>query len=273
MSNYAIGDVQGCFKELIALVNLIQFDPQHDTLWFTGDLVNRGPQSLEVLRWIKALGDRAVVVLGNHDLHLLAVASKQSNTKQFDALDEILAAKDCNELCEWLRQQPLLHYDRQLNFVMTHAGIAPQWTLAQAQRYADEVSTALKSPNYLDFLAHLYGDTPTHWDEQLTSWERLRLIVNYFTRMRFCDLQGGLELATKGESNAPPPDFISWFKVPQRAARDTKIVFGHWAALGGKTDEPNTFALDTGCVWGNRLTAMRLEDEQRFSVSCGAIIS
>lgn len=273
MSNYAIGDIQGCFKELIALVNLIQFDPQHDTLWFTGDLVNRGPQSLEVLRWIKALGDRAIVVLGNHDLHLLAVANQQMPTKKFDTLEEILAAPDCDELCDWLRQQPLLHFDPQLNFVIAHAGIAPQWTLTQAQQYADEVSIALKKPDYLDFLAHLYGDTPTHWDEHLSGWERLRLIVNYFTRMRFCDLQGGLELVTKGESNLPPTGFVPWFKVPNRAAQQVKIIFGHWAALSGETNEPNTFALDTGCVWGNSLTAMRLEDEQRFSVSCEAIIS
>jgi bis(5'-nucleosyl)-tetraphosphatase (symmetrical) len=268
MSNYAIGDIQGCYAELQALIQLIQFDPAHDQLWFTGDLVNRGPQSLAVLRYIKSLGEKAIVVLGNHDLHLLALECGQAKQKQFDSLDEILSAPDCQELCHWLRQQPLLHHDAKLNFTMTHAGIAPQWTLQQAIQYANEVTTILQSSQYVDFFAHLYGNSPNCWGDQLKGWERLRVIVNYFTRMRFCNEQGALELNAKGESSAPPPGFLPWFKVANRVNKDLNIIFGHWAALQGKTDEPNVFALDTGCVWGHCLTALRLEDRQYFSVPC-----
>lgn len=266
MSNYVIGDIQGCFNELIALLDQIQFNSQYDQLWFTGDLVNRGPQSLAVLRYVKNL-ENPIIVLGNHDLHLLAVVKGKATLRPDDTLDEILTAPDCDSLCDWLRQQRLLYHHSALNYTLVHAGIPPQWTLKQALGYSQEVEKVLQSPNYQELLNHLYGDTPSQWDENLTGWPRLRLIINYFTRLRFCDNQGTLELKTKGKPmHSPSSEFKPWFKIPTH--RDLKIVFGHWAALEGKTDEPNIFALDTGCVWGKCLTAMRLEDKVRFSVPC-----
>lgn len=268
MANYVIGDIQGCFSEFKALLDQIQFKPSHDRLWFTGDLVNRGPQSLAVLRFIKNL-ENPIIVLGNHDLHLLAVANGSAALRPDDTLEEILAAPDRDILCDWLRQQPLLYHDSVLNYTLVHAGIPPQWTLKQALSHAQEVEKVLKSSHYQELLAHLYGDTPAQWEENLTGWPRLRLIINYFTRLRFCDANGALELKTKGKpDHLPSADFLPWFKIPSPAHHNLKIIFGHWAALEGNTGVPNIFALDTGCVWGKSLTAMRLEDEARFSVPC-----
>jgi bis(5'-nucleosyl)-tetraphosphatase (symmetrical) len=268
MATYCIGDVQGCFDQLLLLVDKINFDGDKDSLWFTGDLVNRGPASLAVLRWVKALGERAIIVLGNHDLHLLAVAYGQAALTKHDTLDEILNAADCAELCAWLRQQPLLHHDAVLGFTMVHAGLPPQWDLAQAKNYAQEVQQALRGDSHREFFAHLYGDQPACWSDTLSGWDRLRLITNYFTRLRFCRPDGALELASKGEATVSPPGYYPWFKLPDRAHKNLPIVFGHWAALAGKTDEPDCYALDTGCVWGKCLTAMRLEDKKYFSVAC-----
>lgn len=265
MSNYVIGDIQGCFQELTALLAKIHFNPKLDRLWFTGDLVNRGPQSLAVLRFVKNLIN-PIIVLGNHDLHLLAVVFGQAKLRKDDTLDEILAAPDCKTLCDWLRQHPLIFSD--LGYTMVHAGIPPQWSLDQAKSYAREVEIVLRGKNFPELLTHLYGDTPSQWDDGLTSWPRLRLIINYLTRIRFCDANGALELNTKGTSTQPPSGFMPWFKIPSRLHLGSKIIFGHWAALEGKTDEPNIFALDTGCVWGKCLTALRLEDNARFSVPC-----
>jgi bis(5'-nucleosyl)-tetraphosphatase (symmetrical) len=268
MSTYCIGDVQGCFDELQNLLQKIKFNLQTDYLWFTGDLVNRGPKSLDVLRFVKNLGERAVVVLGNHDLHLLAVAYGHVKPHQQDTLQEILQAPDCQELCDWLGQQPLLHHDAKLNFTLVHAGLPPQWDLSKAQQCASEVESVLRNNNHQEFFAHLYGDEPACWNENLTGFDRLRIITNYFTRLRFCKPDGTLELQTKGESNNPPPEFLPWFKIPNRQNKDLKILFGHWAALNGKADEPNIYALDTGCVWGNCLTAMCLETGKLFNVLC-----
>jgi bis(5'-nucleosyl)-tetraphosphatase (symmetrical) len=268
MSTYCIGDVQGCFDQLQQLLQKIQFDSARDRLWFTGDLVNRGPKSLDVLRFIKNLGDRAIVVLGNHDLHLLAVAYGHATQHKQDTLQEILLAPDKDKLCNWLRQQPLLHHDAVLGFTLVHAGLAPQWNLNAAQQHAHEVETVLRGNNYQDFFAHLYGNQPACWDEKLSGWDRLRIITNYFTRLRFCKPDGTLELQTKGESHTPPPEFLPWFKIPNRKNKDLKIIFGHWAALAGKTDESNVHALDTGCVWGHCLTTLCLETGERFSIEC-----
>lgn len=268
MPNYSIGDVQGCFKALNKLLKEIQFDPVTDKLWFTGDLVNRGPQSLEVLRFIKSLGKQAVTVLGNHDLHLLAVIHKKAADKKQDTFADILASPDCLELSDWLRRQPLLHHDPQSGYTMVHAGLAPQWDLEKARACAEEVQSVLRSDRYVDFLENMYGNEPRRWNDNLQGWPRLRLITNYFTRVRFCKADGTLELDKKGKSDNPPSGFLPWFKIPQRAHKDLKIIFGHWAALNGKTNEPNVFALDTGCVWGNCLTALRLEDQEYFKVSC-----
>lgn len=267
MATYCIGDVQGCFIELQALLNKINFKSNQDKLWFVGDLVNRGPHSLQVLQLVKSLGSNATIVLGNHDLHLLALASGVVKTKPHDTLEDILRDPDCNELCHWLRQQSLLHYDPNLNYLMVHAGIPPQWNLDNALARAAEVQTVLRSNHYPELLAHMYGDQPNVWNDQLMGWERLRMIINYFTRLRFCDETGALELKIKGKAESRPEGFLPWFKWP-RHINHLKIIFGHWAALEGKTDEPHVIALDTGCVWGKCLTAMRLEDGQLFNVPC-----
>lgn len=268
MSHYAIGDVQGCFTDLQALLKKIDFDPNKDTLWFTGDLVNRGPQSLEVLRFVKSLGEKAITVLGNHDLHLLAVAASKQQQKKQDTLDEILNASDGKELCDWLRQQPLLHHDAILNYTLVHAGLAPQWNLAQALSYAHEVEIVLRSNNDKIFFEHMYGDQPDCWQNDLTGWDRLRTITNYLTRLRFCTINGKIDFLQKESAESCDKNYLPWFKVPQRATQNLNIIFGHWAALNGNTNTENIFALDTGCVWGSCLTAMRLEDRKKFSVFC-----
>lgn len=265
MATYAIGDVQGCFVQLQTLLEKISFNPTQDELWMVGDLVNRGPQSLEVLRFIKNL-PRVKVVLGNHDLHLVALAFGYSQQNKF--LQPILDAPDAAEIINWLCHLPLLHHDEKLNYVMVHAGIYPLWDLTQAKQYAKEVENVLHSQVLPEFLLHMYGDQPDHWNEELQGWERLRFIVNAFTRMRFCTAQGHLELRIINEGENTLSGFLPWYKLPQRPAKNERIVFGHWAALQGKVNEKNLFALDTGCVWGNTLTAMRLEDQQRFEVSC-----
>jgi bis(5'-nucleosyl)-tetraphosphatase (symmetrical) len=267
MATYVIGDVQGCYTELTQLLLKIQFKPDEDSLWFTGDLVNRGPHSLEVLRFVKALGNKHKIILGNHDLHLLAVASGVRNKHASDTLDSILQAPDKDELLNWLRHRELLYYDKTLQFVMTHAGLAPKWRLQKAQQLAQEAETVLRdSPDF--FLKNMYGNEPDDWDDSLSGIPRLRCIINYLTRMRFCYADGRLDLSYKGQIAGKPDNLIPWFDVPNRANANVKIIFGHWAALGGKTDVPNIYAVDTGCVWGNCLTAMRLDDEKRFSVAC-----
>lgn len=268
MATYAIGDVQGCFNELNALLAKIQFDPQHDFLWFTGDLVNRGKHSMQVLNYIKDLGNRAVTVLGNHDLHLLAVHNGAVKLKEKDSFDDVLNASNCAEICDWLQHQPLLHHDTKLNYTLVHAGLAPQWQLNDAKRLAHEVESVLRSDKAKEFFNHMYGDEPDHWDESLTDWPRLRVISNFMTRVRFCDEQGKLDLHYKGVIGKQPAGFYPWFEIPSRRSKNLRIIFGHWAALAGKSDDVSVIALDTGCCYGNCLTAFRLEDKKRFSVSC-----
>lgn len=269
MSTYAIGDIQGCFQSLTQLLDKIQFDQHKDTLWFTGDLVNRGPHSLETLRFVKSLQKQAIVVLGNHDLTLLAVGNQAIpyNPHHHTFID-ILHAPDCNELLTWLQHQPLLHHDPKLNFTLVHAGLAPQWDLSTAQSLAKEVESVLQGSQTIEFFKHLYGNYPDTWDPALKEWDRLRLIVNYFTRMRFCNEKGQLEFKTTGSAEKPPSGFSPWFTIPNRKSQDLNIVFGHWAALEGKSEVPTVFPLDTGCVWGNCLTALRLEDRIKISVQC-----
>ncbi|MCD6038974.1 MAG: apaH [Gammaproteobacteria bacterium] len=265
--NYAIGDVQGCFNVLEKLLEHIQFDLNEDRLWFVGDLVNRGPQSLSTLRFIKNLGDRHPVVLGNHDLHLLALSHQAHPGWKEDTLEAILTAPDRDELMAWLSQRPLLYHDPLSGFTMVHAGLAPEWDLLTAKRLAKEVEAVISGDTAAEFFYHMYGNQPARWNEQLQGWDRLRCITNYLTRLRFCHLDGRMELNSKGTLDSYSPELlIPWFKVKPRANENVKILFGHWAALGGVTDVPNTYALDTGCVWGYKLTAMRLEDGKRFSV-------
>lgn len=270
MSTYVIGDVQGCFESLESLLLRISYHPGNDMLWFTGDLVNRGKQSLEVLRFVRGLGDRQVAVLGNHDLHLLAVAHGVRTPHPNDTLAPILSAPDREILIDWLRHRPLLHWSPAFSCVMTHAGIAPMWGLDKAIALAREVEVALQAPDYHLFLQEMYGDCPDYWEDNLSGMARLRCIVNYLTRMRFCTETGRLNLTYKGRIADKPANLVPWFEVSDRVSIPANVLFGHWAALGGKVDQRGIFALDTGCVWGNALTALRLDDWQRFTVPCSA---
>jgi len=265
MATYAIGDVQGCYSELRALLEKIGFDEGRDRLWFVGDLVNRGPGSLETLRFVKRLGERAVTVLGNHDLHLIALAFGYGRRRGDDTLDAVLEASDCQELVAWLRTLPLLHVAE--GHVMVHAGLLPQWSVERASALAREVERELRGPRHREFLEHMYGSKPEEWREDLAGIDRLRVVVNAMTRMRFCTPQGRMEFHAKGESSAAPTGHLPWFEVPGRASAGATIVCGHWSALGLKL-LPNLIALDAGCVWGGALTAIRLEDRAVVQVPC-----
>lgn len=271
MTIYAVGDLQGCLQPLKCLLNDVGFNPAKDTLWCTGDLINRGPESLETLRFIYSLGDACVTVLGNHDLHLLAVAYTNAPQKRSDTLNEILAAPDAGQLLQWLRRQPLIHHEH--DYTLVHAGIAPQWSLAEAIERAAEVETVLRSDHYRDFLSNMYGNKPKKWKPELEGYERLRVITNYFTRMRFCNENGKLDLSNKQGPEAAEPGTVPWFDVPGRPMAGQNIIFGHWAALQGKTRTANIYPLDTGCVWGGSMTMMRLSDQALFHCNCPAPLS
>lgn len=261
MATYAIGDVQGCFDELQALTALLRFEPTRDQLWFVGDLVNRGPESLAVLRYVRTLGDSAVTVLGNHDFHLLCLAQGCAKKRADDTLEELLGAPDAPQLLDWLRSRSMLHV--QDGYAMVHAGLLPQWSIDQALSLAREVESALRGARYREFLANLYGAEPRAWRDDLAGWDRLRVIVNAMARMRFCTDQGEMDMKAKG--TVAPPGFRPWFEL--RPAGEQPIVCGHWSALGLKLSE-RLVALDTGCVWGRSLTALRLEDRALFQVPC-----
>jgi bis(5'-nucleosyl)-tetraphosphatase (symmetrical) len=266
MADYAIGDVQGCFGELCLLLEKIAFEPRHDRLYFVGDIVNRGPQSLETLRFIKNLGEAAVTVLGNHDLHLLAVAYGASKTKRRDTFGDILNAPDREDLLHWLRTRPLLHSAGE--FYLIHAGLPPQWDMDAAVRHAGEVEAVLRGPAAGEFFLHMYGDTPDRWSEALQGWPRLRFITNCFTRLRYCDRNGVLGLGEKGGPGTQPPHLLPWFRLPGRRSDGANIVFGHWSTLGFHV-ENGCHCLDTGCLWGGELTALRLDGGNgRMSVAC-----
>jgi bis(5'-nucleosyl)-tetraphosphatase (symmetrical) len=260
MTIYAIGDVQGCFDELQALLAKLRFG-KGDRLWFVGDLVNRGPKSLQVLRFVRDLGERAAVVLGNHDLHLVTQHEGLERPRKDDTLDDVLAASDRQELVDWLRKRPLMHAEGA--YAMVHAGLVPQWTLSTALKLAGEVEAALAARNYRDFLEHMYGSKPERWRDDLTGWDRLRVIVNAMTRMRFCTPDGKMDFRAKGTK--PPAGHKAWFEL--RPKENSTIVCGHWSALGLKVGE-RVALLDSGCVWGGKLTAMRLEDRKLYAVPC-----
>jgi bis(5'-nucleosyl)-tetraphosphatase (symmetrical) len=266
MPTYCIGDVQGCFTELLELLQLLSFDENKDELWFVGDLVNRGPNSLEVLRFVKKL-PKKVVVLGNHDFHLLAVYHNLTHPRSHN-LDDVLKAKDGAELINWLRLQSLLHYSKTFNAVLVHAGILPEWNLYTARRCALEVEEVLHGNNYIELLKHIYGNKPFKWNSKLRGWSRLRFIINSFTRMRFCDKEGNLDFHHQCKVGDQPKGLLPWFNLPRRKIKNIDVVFGHWAALEGKVNKPWLYALDTGCIWGNSLTALRLEDKKIFQVKC-----
>lgn len=268
MATYAIGDIQGCLEPLQCLLQEIEFDPRNDKLWLAGDLINRGPDTLATLRFLYQLRDSITVVLGNHDLHFIAVYYGLRKRGKNDTLDELLRAPDCADLVYWLRQQKLIHHDPALGFTMVHAGIPPQWDLPEALARAREVENILQSDKIENFLSDMYGNLPSRWRDDLAGVDRLRLITNYFTRMRFCSADGELELQTKESADAAPIGFAPWFSFPERKTQAQKILFGHWAALEGRADVENVYALDTGCVWGGALTALRLEDERWFACDC-----
>lgn len=269
MAIYAIGDVQGCYDELLHLLDQIHFEPGADTLWFTGDLVNRGPKSLEVLRFVRGLGDRAVTVLGNHDLHLLAIASGTRSPRRKDTFEPVLHADDRKELLIWLRNRPLLHRDQTLGWAMIHAGLPPQWDMDKAAACATELENVLRGAKYRDFFTHMYGDGPAVWDEKLKGAKRLRFITNCLTRLRYCDRKGRLALDAKGPPGTQSPQTMPWFAVPDRASEGQRIVFGHWSTLGFHS-ERGAHSLDTGCIWGGQLTALRIDsdDLERHSIDC-----
>jgi bis(5'-nucleosyl)-tetraphosphatase (symmetrical) len=261
MATYAIGDVQGCFDELRQLLNALQYKADRDVLWFVGDLVNRGPKSLEVLRFVRSLGDGAVAVLGNHDLHLITQHEGIERRRKDDTFDDVLEAKDAADLVDWLRTRPMMHVEGDL--AMVHAGLLPQWTVQTGARLAREVETALSAPDYRGFLQNMYGSKPERWSDSLTGWDRLRVIVNAMTRMRFCSPEGQMEFRAKGKE--APPGYMPWFKARKKDKQT--IVFGHWSALGLKLIE-GFAGLDCGCVWGGSLAALRLEDRKLFQVPC-----
>ncbi len=256
MAVYAIGDVQGCYLSLRALLRRIGYDPEADQLWFVGDLVNRGPDSLRVLRFVKALGDRAKVVLGNHDLNLLAVAAGARPPARRDTLGPVLEADDRDELLAWLRACPLFVTDPILNVSMVHAGLLPQWSFQQAVGFANEVEDALGSIDSVSFMHHMYGDKPRRWRDSLSGWERLRFITNVFTRMRYCDREGRIDLAHTGPPGTQAPCLAPWYAG--RGDGSDLLIFGHWSALGA-AQIGDVICLDSGCVWGNSLTAARLD--------------
>lgn len=268
MATYAIGDLQGCLDPLQRLLERVKFDPARDQLWFAGDLVNRGPQSAATLRFVRGLGSLASVVLGNHDLHLLAVAQGRRKGKR-DTLDELLAAPDCEEMLDWLRRQALLVEDAEHGVAMLHAGLPPQWSLAQARACAREAETALRSIDYPELLRQMYGDEPSMWDEALEGMPRLRFIINCYTRLRYCYPDGRIALEPKGAPDKQPPGLVPWFAAPRRRSVDFTLIFGHWSTLGKVAwPEHRVYGLDTGCVWGGSLTALRLDDGFIEAVGC-----
>jgi bis(5'-nucleosyl)-tetraphosphatase (symmetrical) len=274
MATWAIGDIQGCHTELLALLDTLRFDPAHDRLWLVGDLVNRGPDSLAVLRFAHGLGDRVVVTLGNHDLHLLAVAEGTGRKlKRRDTLAAVLSAHDRDELLDWLRHRPLLHHDAALGWTMVHAGLPPAWDLATARACAAEVETALRGPDHAAFFQAMYGDEPDRWSPALRGMDRLRYTVNALTRLRLVHPDGRLDFAWKGERAGAPAGLLPWFAHPERRTRGLPLVFGHWSTLGPVV-EAGAHALDSGCVWGGSLTALRLDDGSatRVGVACRAAL-
>ncbi len=260
MAVYAIGDVQGCYDELQKLLEFVEFDPSLDQIWLVGDLVNRGPNSADVLRFAKKMGPDVVkVVLGNHDLHLLATAAGvNEHNHHMDTMESILDAGDREELVTWLRHQPLFYHDAELGFSMVHAGLPPQWTLKKAKKRAKEVQKVLRSDNWQEFFKHMYGNKPDKWKKDLEGWDRLRYITNCFTRLRYCYEDGRLALKFKGPPKDKPSGELPWFEMPNRKTANDRIIFGHWSTLG-TGQYGNVFSTDSGAVWGDHLTAVRID--------------
>jgi bis(5'-nucleosyl)-tetraphosphatase (symmetrical) len=266
MTTYAIGDVQGCHDELVALLDAVEFDRSRDRVVFAGDLVNRGPKSLEVLRLVRDLGGAATTLLGNHDLHLLAVANGGKMGRR-DTLTPVLAASDCDELLDWLAQQPLAWHHEATGTLFVHAGVPPQWSAERTLELAAEAGATISGTGGRRFFARMYGDEPGRWKDALRGMDRTRFVVNCLTRLRYCDTEGRLDLRPKGKPGTQPSGLLPWFEVPGRATAGTHMVFGHWSTLGRvHWPEHNVDGLDTGCVWGGRLTALALETGKLIDV-------
>jgi bis(5'-nucleosyl)-tetraphosphatase (symmetrical) len=263
MSTYAIGDLQGCYYSFIKLLDACGFNPKRDRLWLVGDLINRGPHSLAVLRWLEKHSACVTTVLGNHDLHALAVHEGFAEVHRGDTLDELLAAPDRDALFDWIRLQNLAYAEDE--YLIVHAGLLPQWDAKQARELAQEVETTLRGPNYRDFLAHMYGNQPDRWDEALTGMNRLRVITNAMTRLRLCAPDGQMEFRFKGEPRDIPEGYLPWFDIKNRKSKKDTLIFGHWSALG-LVLRKRLIGLDTGCLWGEKLTALRLEDRKLYQV-------
>lgn len=266
MATYAIGDVQGCYDDLLQLLDKVNFDSQTDQVWFCGDIINRGPKSLDTIRFIKQLGNAAITVLGNHDLHFLAVSYTSNSPSKFDTFSDILNADDKNELVDWLRQQKLFHHDDSLNISMVHAGIPPQWTINDACDYSSEMEEILQSDNPEDFFKNMYGNYPPEWNSSLTGWNRYRFITNVFTRMRFCDQEGKPDYKHKGSIGSQPNHLIPWFLHSKRKTKNDDIIFGHWSTLAN-VKQGHVYPIDTGCLWGGKLTALRIDTEEKTFIS------
>ena len=271
MATYAIGDIQGCYQAFLSLLELIHFDPKHDRLWLTGDLINRGPGSLQTLRHVMDLGDRAVTVLGNHECHMLAVAYGHKEPHHSDTFDDILNSPDRDDLIDWVRRQPFYHQDDDLGYGMLHAGAPPQWSVADIAERARELEGVLQSDACDAFLSEMYGNQPNLWSDTLTGVDRLRFIINCFTRMRFCTPKGKLNLKQKGAIGSQPDKLVPWFQAPDRQSADQRLIFGHWSQLGFYQGD-NVICLDSGCLWGGQLTAMELETGTVHSLSCGCTL-
>lgn len=266
MTTYAIGDIQGCYDEFRRLLDLIKFQPGQDQLWLAGDLVNRGPKSLETLRFIKSLGDSAISVLGNHDMHLIATVVSLGKSGKKDTLAPVLRASDCDELIDWLRHQPLFYTDQK--FCMLHAGLPPQWDFAQTLHMARLVEQAMQSADHKRFFRTMYGNKPNLWQDDLPKTEQLRFAVNCFTRLRYCTAEGMLDFSQKGPPGSQPEHLLPWYAVPGRKTAELKIIFGHWSTLGLYASH-NCYSIDTGCLWGGQLTALALEAEPKaIAIDC-----
>ena len=264
MATYAIGDVQGCYDELRKLLKHIKFNSDRDRLWFCGDIVNRGPKSLKTLRFIKSLEENAITVLGNHDLHLLATAYEHRKPGRKDTISKILHAKDSEELLDWLRHQPLVFHDKEKDITMFHAGIHPAWTVNKTLKLAGEVEQILQSDDHIDFYRNMYGDKPAAWSNSLSGWGRYRFITNILTRLRYCDKQGHPSLNAKGAPGSQARHLMPWYEVPGRKTENDTLIFGHWSTLphAGRKAINNTYAIDSGCLWGGYLTAMKIGKKQ-----------
>ncbi|MXX29760.1 MAG: symmetrical bis(5'-nucleosyl)-tetraphosphatase [Gammaproteobacteria bacterium] len=267
MATYAVGDIQGCHAEFAALLDEVAFDERHDALWLLGDLVNRGPDSLAVMERVMALGDRVTTVLGNHDLHFLAIWYGGHPVRATDTFTDLLAAPEAPAIANWLRRQPFFHQDPSLGYAMVHAGILPGWTFADAQAASDELMGVLEGPEFKGYFRDLYGDRPRRLKKKHVGMDRWRILTNGFTRIRLVDAKGRLDFKHKGALNEAPPDCRPWYELAADALDGQRLLFGHWAALNGHTGKDNLIALDTGCVWGRSLTALCLESGERIVIS------